>query len=75
MSRFVCCVVSRFGGSMVADFLWLLWQLLGDSCYGQSYAVVFWLVFGPSGNGVVGFELGLILSYVFDSHYGCGCSV
>ena len=43
---------------MVASFLWLLWKFLGGSCGGCPY-----------GYGVVGFDLGLILS--FDSHRGC----
>ena len=34
---FGCCVVSGFGGSMVASFFWLLWWFLGGSCCGRSY--------------------------------------
>ena len=33
------------------------------------------VVFGPSRYGVVGFDLGSILSYGFDSHCGCDCGV
>ena len=38
---FGCCVVSGFGGSMVAGFLWLLWWFLGGSCCGKAVAIVF----------------------------------
>ena len=31
-----CSVVSRFGGGMVASFLWLLWRFLGGSYCGYS---------------------------------------
>ena len=71
MFGFGCCVVSGFGGSMVAGFLW--W-FIGGSCVAEAMAIVFG-GFGPSGYGVVGFDSGLILFYGFDSHRRYGCSV
>ena len=47
VSGFGCSVVSRFGGGMVASFLWLLW-FLGGSYYGCS---VWWVSIWIWGGG------------------------
>ena len=69
-----CC--GQCLGLVVVWFLGLVvaWWLVSYRCCGGFLVVlVVAVVFGgcPSGYGVVGFDLGLILS--FDSHHGCDC--
>ena len=57
---------------MASVWVWVFCGFFGSLLVVLAMAVVFG---GPSRYGVVGFDLGSILSYGFDSHCGCDCGV